>query len=280
MASRFVLHPHARESVAMMQLSYAMAEFLCEQEQRFCFLDCDPKLMPLYSRLGFRIYKPGFKHPKYAYVIPMVIVFTDMEHLTRVGSPLVAITRRYPETTQWRDLLLKNFPAVAHTFMSANVDVAAFWALLGGSLLGPAADIKPSDILTGLTEAETKLLVSMGQIVICHAGDAILCIGEEGREIFLILDGSFQVLGEMSSDDQDEVTIVQLLAPGQIFGETEFLTAGRRCSTVVAMEDSTFLVLNAKALDRVVTGEPQLAAKLFRNLARIVETKYSELIKS
>jgi hypothetical protein len=279
MASRFALHPRARGSAVMMQLSCAMAEFLCEQEQRFCFLDCHPKLMPLYSRLGFRIYKPGFKHPKYTYVIPMVLVYGDVEHLARVSSPLVPIARRYPETRQWRDLLLKNFPAAAHTFMSADMDVEAFWALLGGSLLGPAADIERPDILTGLTEAQTKLLVSMGQIVSCHAGDPILCTGEEGREIFLILDGNFQVLGEMSSDDQDEVTIVQLLVPGQIFGETAFLTAGRRCSTVVAMENSTLLVLNAKALDRIVTAEPQLAAKLFRNLARIVETKYCELIK-
>src|SRR5438094_5964419 len=114
-ASRFALHPAARGSVAMKQLSYAMAEFLQEHEQRFCFLDCHPKLLPLYTRLGFRIYKSGFKHPKYTYVIPMVLVFGDVEYLERVNSPFVPIFRRYPQTTEWRDLLLKNFPAAAHT---------------------------------------------------------------------------------------------------------------------------------------------------------------------
>jgi len=76
------------------------------------------------------------------------------------------------------------------------------------------------------------------------------------------------------------MTVVKILVPGDIFGEMAFLAQGRRCSTVVAMENSTLLVLNAKALDRIVTSEPQLAAKVFRNLARIVETTYYETIRS
>ena len=143
--------------------------------------------------------------------------------------------------------------------------------------MGP--DIEPSDILTGLTQSETKLLVSMGQIVSCRAGDPILSTGEEGREIFLILDGCFQVLGE-SAGNCGELTTVTILVPGEIFGEGAFLASGRRSMTVVAMENSTILVLNAKALDREVTTEPRLAAKVFRNLARIIETKYYDSIEA
>src|SRR2546427_9870626 len=39
MASRFAVHPGARGSVIMMQLSSAVVEFLCEQEQRYVLLD-------------------------------------------------------------------------------------------------------------------------------------------------------------------------------------------------------------------------------------------------
>jgi CRP-like cAMP-binding protein len=224
------------------------------------------------------MYRPGFKHPKYTYVIPMVFTYGDLEHLERVNSPFIPIARKYPVTNEWRDLLLRNFPAAAHTFVSADVDEAAFWGLLGGSLLGMGPDVEPSDILTDLTESETKLLVSMGQIISCQAGDPILSTGEEGREIFLILDGCFQVLGE-SGANQGELTTVTILMPGEIFGEGAFLASGRRCMTVVAMENSTILVLNAKALDREVTTEPRLKAKVFRNLARIIETKYYDSIE-
>ena len=281
MASRFAVHQAARGSVVMMQLCCALAEFMQKHEQRFCFLDCHPKLLPLYSRLGFRIYKPGFKHPKYTYVIPMVMVFGDLEYFERVNSPLLPIFRRFPQTTEWRDLLLRNFPAAAHTFMSPTVDAEAFWGLLSANLMGPTADIERPDILFGLTEAETKLLVSMGQIVSCRAGDPIMSAGESGREIFLILDGSFQEFRQVpAAVDQNEAIVVHIFVPGEILGEMGYFTQGHRCSTVVAMENSTLLILNAKALDRILKTEPQLASKLFRNLARIIENKYCETIKS
>ncbi len=277
-ASRFAVYSGARGSSIMMQLACAMADFLGQQEQRFCFLDCHPKLLPLYSRLGFRMYRPGFKHPKYSYVIPMVLALGDLEHLERVNSPLLSILRKYPRTTECRDLLFRNFPAAAHTFVSGDVDGDAFWGLLGGSLLGKGPDFGPSNILADLTESETKLLVSMGQIVSCQAGDPILSTGEAGREIFLILDGCFQVLGE-SGASHSELTTMNILMPGEIFGEGAFLASGRRSMTVVAVENSTVLVLNAKALDREVTTEPQLAAKVFRNLTRIIETRYYDSIE-
>jgi CRP-like cAMP-binding protein/N-acyl-L-homoserine lactone synthetase len=278
MASRFAMHPRARGSALMMQLSCAVFQYCCEKEQHFMFLDCHPKLLPLYSRFGFRMYRAGFKHPKYTYVIPMVFANGDVEHLERIKSPLAGILGRYPPTTQWRDLLLRSFPAAAHTFISADVDGEAFWRLLGGSLLGMGVDTNLSDILMGLTEDEKKLLVSIGQIVSCRAGDPVLSTGDEGREIFLILDGCFQVLGECSS--QGEVTTVSILVPGEIFGEAAFLVSGRQSRTVLAMENSTLLVLNAKALDRKVTTESVLAAKVFRNLVRIIETKYYDSIEA
>jgi len=228
--------------------------------------------------LGFRIYKPGFKHPKYTYVIPMVMVFGDLEYFERVNSPLLPIMQRYPHTMVWRDLLLRNFPAAGHTFMSAAMDGEAFWDLLGADLVGTPDSERP-DILFGLTEAQTKLLVSMGQIVSCHAGDPILSAGESGREIFLILDGSFQELRQAPAVHQDETIVVHIFVPGEILGEMGYFTQGHRCSTVVAIENSTLLILNAKALDRILKAEPELASKLFRNLARIIETKYCETIK-
>jgi CRP-like cAMP-binding protein len=273
MASRFAVHRHARGSAIMMQLSYAVARYWREDDQHFMFLDCHPKLLPLYSRLGFRLYRPGFKHPKYSYVIPMVLTSGDLQHLEHVNSPLIPVFREYPQSTEWRDVLLRNFPTAAHTFVAGDVDGDAFWGLLGKSRRA-RSDVHPSDILVDLTESEAKLIVSIGQIVSCRAGDPIVSTGEEGREMFLILDGGFQVLEEGSIGPHGEPSTVTILVPGEIFGEAAFLLSGRRCTTVVATTNSTILVLNAKALDREMINEPRLAAKVFRNLARIIETRY------
>ena len=156
MASRFAVHADARGSVIMMQLSCAVARHWTEQDQRFIFLDCHPKLLPLYSRLGFRLYRPGFKHPKYTYVIPMVLTSGDVEQFERVNSPLLSILQEYPGTSEWRDLLLRNFPAAANTVVSGDVDGDAFWGILGGSLRRRGSGVESFNILTGLTESEAK----------------------------------------------------------------------------------------------------------------------------
>jgi len=51
------------------------------------------------------------------------------------------------------------------------------------------------------------------------------------------------------------------------------LTEEIRYATVTAVEHSTLLVLNAKALDRLVITSPKVAAKMFRNIARIVVSR-------
>jgi CRP-like cAMP-binding protein len=335
MASRFALRREARGTILMLQLSGAIAEFLCDQDQRFCFLDCHPELLPLYSRLGFRIYKPGFKHPNYTYVVPMVFVYGDLEHLEQVRSPLLPIARRYPGTAQWRDLLLQNFPVAADTFVSAEADKERRSAAAVApapkseadelkedylrSLLTPEAlaqiiintmqavatqgaeivaqeQVTPTlsetnqvhpcveehtkSIFARFSEDEIRRVLSLGQMVSCSAGDPIVCTGEQGREIFLIVEGSFQEFGNASSVEAEDIIVVNIFVPGEILGEMGYFTHGRRCSTVLAMEDSSLLVLNGKTLDRILKSAPELACKLFRNLARMVETKYYDSLQT
>jgi CRP-like cAMP-binding protein/GNAT superfamily N-acetyltransferase len=272
--SRLALHPKVRGNAVLKHLMKLMYETFREKGIRFAFLDCHPKLIPLYSRLGFRIYRPGFKHPKYTFVIPMVLVMDDLEHLQRVGSPFVSIARRLPHSNESRDLLLSRFPAVSHTFVSADENGTAFSGLLRSTLVGPAAAVKGCAFLADLTENETNLLLSLGQIVSCHAGDPIVSSGESGQEVYLILDGSFQVLGE--GHGNTDMALINVLTQGETFGEVAYLTERRRCSTVVALENSNLLILNGRALDKITAAEPALAARMFRNLTRIIEARAYE----
>jgi len=72
---------------------------------------------------------------------------------------------------------------------------------------------------------------------------------------------------------------VKILAPGEIFGETRYLREELRQGSVRAREDSTVLVFNSKSLDRLVSTAPKLAAKVFRNMARIVTSRLCDSIK-
>ncbi|HEY3196421.1 MAG TPA: GNAT family N-acetyltransferase [Nitrospirales bacterium] len=273
--SRLALHPKVRGSAILMRLMTRLYELAREKAIRFAFLDCHPKLIPLYSRLGFRIYRPGFKHPKYTFVIPMVLVIDDVEFMEKVSSPFLTTARRFPHSTESRDLLLRQFPAVSHTFVSADANQTDFWGLLRSTLVGRGAAVKGCALLADLTDEETKLVLSFGQIVSCQAGDPVVSTGEVGHEVYVILDGSFQVVGE--SQGNTDMAIINILTQGETFGEVAYLTERTRCSTVVALENSNLLILNGRALDKITAAEPALAARVFRNLTRIIEARVQEV---
>lgn len=276
MCSRLALRPDLRGSHLLRRLVREMYRFGREHDIRFDFLDCHPRLLPLYSRLGYRVYRPGFKHPRYVYVIPMVLVTDDLDYLQQVNSPFLSLARRYPHSTAGRARLLAQFPEAELTFVSPQLDATAFWDLLRRRHLDPGATIDRYEILSGLTEEEKRLVISVGHLVACRGGDAVLSQGDPGREVFIILEGSFEVLGRFPGEER--LKVIKILGPGDVFGEVGFLTDGIRATSVTAMEDAVVLVLNAKGLDRLLAAVPSVAAKVFRSLARILAVRLRDTL--
>jgi hypothetical protein len=279
MSSRLALHSRHRGSLLVKQLLCEMYQFWCAQDILFDFIDCHPSLVPLYARLGWRLYKPGFKHPKYTYVFPMVLVVDDLNYLERVKSPFLPIGSRFHYGSKGRDILLSKYPEAEETFVSAEIDPPKFWEVLAGKLLDVTDSIARYDLFVTLTFEEAKLLLSLGYVVSCRRGDEILNPGDPGRDIYLILNGSFEVQKRRRGGHGSGMKLMKILSAGEIFGETRYLREELRYSSVRAREDSTVLVLNSKSLDRLIGTAPKLAAKVFRNMARIVTSRLCESIK-
>lgn len=273
MTSRLALHPEHRGSHLLKQLTCAIYQFLREEDIHFNFIDCHTRLLPLYSRLGFRAYRPGFNHAQYTYVVPLVLVVDDLEFLEQVKSPFVPIAKSYISSVEGRNLLLSQFPEAVHPLVPAGGHKTArskelmLERLLEGGVSGS------SNMLDGLTLEDVTMLASLGHYVSCRAGDAVLRAGDPGRDIFLILDGRFHVSGRIRHSQDDEIHVSKMLTAGDVFGEIRFLTEEIRYASVVAADHSTLLVLNARALDRLVISAPKVAAKVFRNIARIVVSR-------
>jgi CRP-like cAMP-binding protein len=278
LSSRLALHPKLQGSFVLKRVLCRMYQFWREHEIRFDFIDCHPRLLPLYSRLGWRLYKPGFKHPKYTYVIPMVLVLDDLEHLEQVRSPFTSIARNFPHSTNGRELLLSKYPAAEDTLLSSDLDTKAFWELLRRRIMENTATAERPGLFMGMSEEDIHLLTTVGHIVKVQEPDTVVGFGESGREVFVILDGSFHVLTNTGPGQADK-TIIKLLGPGDVFGEIAFLTEGIRCASVAAAEEATILVLNAKALDRLAKVSPKVAVQFFRNLARIIAVRLRDSLK-
>lgn len=84
--------------------------------------------------------------------------------------------------------------------------------------------------------------------------------GEIGREAFIILDGSAEVLR-----DGDRIAE---LGPGDVVGELSLLDGGPRSATVVTTGETDVLVLTRPAFNAVLEEIPTLAHRLLVTLAR------------
>ena len=135
------------------------------------------------------------------------------------------------------------------------------------------------DFFGTLTLEEAKLLLSLGYVVSCRCGDEILNPGDPGRDIYLILNGSFEVYRGRTGSHGTSMKLVKILAPGEIFGETRYLREELRQGSVRAREKSTVLVFNSESLDGLFSTTPKLAAKVFRNMARIVTSRLCDSVK-
>ncbi len=145
-----------------------------------------------------------------------------------------------------------------------------------GSLTISDLDRAKADIFRDLAKEEMQLLVSVGRSVICRRGQIVIREGDCGGELFVILEGS---LMEMARSDPRQADVPAVYLRGDIVGETPFVAAGVRKRSVIAMEESGLLGLSAEALHNLALTVPRLAAKVFRNLAGIVATRYQHQIE-
>jgi CRP-like cAMP-binding protein len=128
-----------------------------------------------------------------------------------------------------------------------------------------------ADIFRGLTKDETDLLVSRGRFVVCHFCKLAVRAGDPGGEIFVVLEGS---LMEIARETGTESYVRAVYHRGDVIGGLPFATAGARKRSVIAMEETRLLGLNIGTLDNLMLTTPHIAAKVFRNLAGILATRF------
>ena len=133
-----------------------------------------------------------------------------------------------------------------------------------------------ADIFRGLVNEETELLISLCRHVSCHPGQIVVQVGDASGEMFVILEGSLREMARPNGT-QSEAPAVYLL--GDVVGETPFIAAGIHKRSMIAMEESRLLGLSIETLNDLVLRMPRLAAKVFRNVAGIVATRFQHEIE-
>jgi CRP/FNR family transcriptional regulator, cyclic AMP receptor protein len=91
-------------------------------------------------------------------------------------------------------------------------------------------------------------------------GDIIFCEYEPGDNFYLIQSGTVQIVKIMGNIEK----IIDILYPGEIFGEMAILEEAPRSATAIANEKVKALEFNRQNFEVIMMGNPQIALKLLK----------------
>jgi len=109
------------------------------------------------------------------------------------------------------------------------------------------------------TEEQLRQVERLAERLEVHAGEVILREGRLGRELFVILSGSAAVTRAGR--------VVNLLGPGDYFGELAAIEAAPRSATVTATSDLEVLIIGPREFESIM-AIPGFRNALFTGMSR------------
>lgn len=95
-------------------------------------------------------------------------------------------------------------------------------------------------------------------------GETLIKQGEEGKGLYILIEGLLRVQVEKQDDDGNTMTeIVGEIGPGEFIGEMSLLTGDTTNATVIALRDSDIVFLSRENFDKLILEYPEL----LRNIA-------------
>ena len=88
-SSRLMVHRDYRHSALAAALSTAAYQKGRQRDVQFNFVHCNPRLVRLFERMGFRRYKQSFHDSEIGEQVPLVLVLEDIGYLIASRSPFL-----------------------------------------------------------------------------------------------------------------------------------------------------------------------------------------------
>jgi CRP-like cAMP-binding protein len=131
----------------------------------------------------------------------------------------------------------------------------------------------PSDVIhhfqavplfASISKKGIRSLVQAADEVDLTAGKDIVRQGEWGRELYVILRGTADVLRDGRK--------IRELVPGDFFGEIAFISGAPRWATITSRTDMRLMILGPRQLEVILEGEPLLARRMLETMAKRVQS--------
>jgi hypothetical protein len=259
---RLMIEPGHRGQLGLVSMACAVYQLYAgELAADVAFINCAAGLVRHYRLLGFRTYAGRLVPTADGIEVPLVLIPSDQAFLEQSGSFVAPFAdlfygpgkRKRVDVGPWARLLDADSAPV-------RFDSAAVWERV--DRLRQAAYNHPS-MLESLSEDTVRRLSGQGFLMDIPAGQLLTEKGLTQREIFVILDGAFEV--------HDGDRRMAVLGRGDVIGEVGFFgTSGRRMASVTAASDGQVLVLRRRFVDELMKSDPACAAEVLFGLARVL----------
>jgi Cyclic nucleotide-binding domain/Acetyltransferase (GNAT) domain len=259
---RLMIEPGRRGQLGLVSMVCAVYQlYAAELPADVGFINCAAGLVRHYRLLGFRTYAGRLVPTADGIEVPLVQIPSDRAYLEQVGSFVAPFAdvfygpgKRAPvDVGRWARLLDADSAPV-------RFDPAAVWDRV--SRLREAESDRPS-MLESLSEGTVRKLTDQGFLMDLPAGHLLTEKGLSQREIFVILDGAFEV--------HDGDRRLAVLGQGDVIGEVGFFaSSGRRMASVTAASHGQVLVLRRRFIDELMKNDPACAAEVLFGLARVL----------
>ncbi len=119
-------------------------------------------------------------------------------------------------------------------------------------------------IFHGLCDDELGRLAALARIKVYRARDTIVEKGDPARELYVLLRGRAKVVSR-SAEGSD--TALNVMGPGEVFGEVAMFDGQPRSATVSTLEECEMAVIDVDAFRGFLAASPSVAEKLLAVLA-------------
>ena len=131
--------------------------------------------------------------------------------------------------------------------------------------MSAAAVLQKVPLFSQLAPVELQRVVEVVRERAYPKNSVILFEDDPGDALYVVAEGQVKVV--LIGEDGREV-ILSVLGPGEFFGEMALIDDEPRSAHVIAMEDSSLLVLRREEFQGILRQSPGIAVALLRELSR------------
>jgi predicted GNAT family N-acyltransferase len=256
---RFMVTPEHRGGGPAAMLMMRITQIGLEQGVQVAFCDCEPHLVNLYRRFGFMPYKSVVSHAAVGVLVPLVVV----RDVVALKSRNALMSRMIPSDTVGTDQ--------ATVLRALSDSVPGIVSEESGGLSDVISQLvtQPDNywLFANITDEDAARILKSGHRIDLNDGDMLVREGHVSTTMYSILTGTFEV--------RHGTSVVDVIGPGDTFGEVAFLLDQPRTADVVSIGPSSVVAFDTAKLRALIDSNPTLAATFLLNLSKLLCRKFT-----